>query len=218
MVEYDKKSKLVKKNIKEVYNKIKETLGEWELLFENRAEDQAELLYLVGMFSGAGVLAFIQHGARKAILFVKLFKRDENSTEVVAITGGSENIWGFDYRRHENNLNHVFDIFRDVDIIETHELQSIFSSEEAFIEAITAEERGELESALGLYNKVIKLDPENMSAFYSKGKILALLKRNEEAIECLEDALKLESNVKELINSIKELKVILEKQISLKYA
>ena len=83
----------------------------WKVLFSNRSDDQAEVLYLTGMFSGAGILGLWNHGARKSLVFVKLYGRGRE-TEIRAIAGGTETWLGFDFRRHRNNVGTVFEILK----------------------------------------------------------------------------------------------------------
>jgi hypothetical protein len=61
------------------------------------------------MFSGAGVLGLFSDGARKSMAFVKLFRRG-SQTEVFVVSSGTERWTGFDYGRHKNNVNKIFEI------------------------------------------------------------------------------------------------------------
>ena len=72
--------------------------------------NQAELVCLTGMFSGAGILALTSHGARKALVFIKLISSGP-STRIILITGGSESWLGLDFGRHRRNVEKVFKIF-----------------------------------------------------------------------------------------------------------
>ena len=83
-------------------------MKDWQVLFSNKSEDQAEVLFLSGMFSGAGFLGLWQQGARKSLVFVKLY-REGKETKVHSIAGGTETWTGFDFGRHKNNVNTVFE-------------------------------------------------------------------------------------------------------------
>jgi len=116
MAEINKKREIVDVDIDNAYNKIKSHLAnDWGLVFENKSGKQAELMYLTGMFSGAGVLGLFSHGARKSLLFIKLVAHTGTETEITVITGGSETVWGLDFGRHENNINHVLELFEEED-------------------------------------------------------------------------------------------------------
>jgi len=92
--------------------KIKNNVNkDWDLLFQNTTGNEAELLYLSGMFSGAGVLALFTHGARKSIVFIKMIGGDKG-TKIIIITGGSETFIGADWGRYKKIIQHIIGILQ----------------------------------------------------------------------------------------------------------
>jgi len=109
MVEYFKEEVEVDMAISDVMATIKSNKkNDWQILFENvSGDEQGELVFLSGMFSGAGALALMSHGARKALIFIKLISVNKG-TKVIVITGGSESLIGIDFGRHRKNVESVF--------------------------------------------------------------------------------------------------------------
>jgi len=97
-------------SVSDAYNTIKRNI-DWNLEFEHISGKEAELVYLTGMFSGARVLALWSHGARKALVFIKLIESG-SSTRLIVITGGSETFWGFDWGRHRRNVERITGLFK----------------------------------------------------------------------------------------------------------
>ncbi|MFH1447938.1 MAG: hypothetical protein ABIG39_03675 [Candidatus Micrarchaeota archaeon] len=108
MAESHERKEIVPFDLETVYVKLK-TQPDWKLLFENKSKDEAEMVFLTGMFSGGGFLGLFSHGARKSMVFAKLFRKS-NQTQVLAIAGGTESIWGTDFGRHKSNINRIFTV------------------------------------------------------------------------------------------------------------
>lgn len=208
MVELNRNGVLVNMELNKVFQMIKYKLSrEWELIFENITNDQAELLYLSGMFSGAGIHALLIHGARKSIVFIKLFKKEEGKTEVLVVTGGSETLVGFDYGRYKKITDHVLHLFEDVSERDIGDMKYKFlTSDEAFDSAVEEHERGNPKEALVLYNRVTQLEPEREDVWYLKGITLVSLGEEKEALDCFERALKLDPGYQDATREIRKLK------------
>ncbi len=107
MAEYFSIEKKLLLHMQDIMERLKSRAPDgWNLLYENVYGQQAELLYLTGMFSGAGLLSLVSHGARKALLFIKLVGTT-TGTRMVIITGGSESLMGFDFGRHKRNIEAI---------------------------------------------------------------------------------------------------------------
>ncbi|PKP53584.1 MAG: hypothetical protein CVT90_02180 [Candidatus Altiarchaeales archaeon HGW-Altiarchaeales-3] len=81
MAEYFSRQETVSLSMGQIFEKIINN-NYWYLLFNNEGDTQAEILLLSGMFSGAGFLGFFTHGARRSVIFVKLIKQGNSTTEV----------------------------------------------------------------------------------------------------------------------------------------
>jgi hypothetical protein len=64
---------------------------------------------------GAGILDTIksslslsQHGARYVPYFIKIKELDSNKSEILIISAGSEDIFGFDFGRNKNIVEKIF--------------------------------------------------------------------------------------------------------------
>jgi len=108
MVNYYKEEKNYQATHGKIMEKIRAELKDWEELYSEINEGDAEVLYLTGMFSGAGLIGLTRHGARKALLFIKIKQISEGTSKVIVITGGSESVWGTDWGRHKNNVDAIF--------------------------------------------------------------------------------------------------------------
>ncbi|MCK4491481.1 MAG: hypothetical protein KAU03_02575 [Candidatus Altiarchaeales archaeon] len=107
MVDHYKREEEVSMNISEAYEKIRE-FRDWNTLYANETPEQAEILLLTTMFSGAGVMRYFAHGAKKSLVFIKLIKTGNTSTKTTVIAGGTESWLGFDYGRHKRNVDGIF--------------------------------------------------------------------------------------------------------------
>jgi hypothetical protein len=108
MADYFKRKESIPVGISEVFERIRNST-DWDVLFTNQTTEQAEILLLTRMFSGAGVIGLLSHGARKSLVFVKLMKLDSTTTEVTVISGGTEAALGLDFGRHKRNVSKIFD-------------------------------------------------------------------------------------------------------------
>jgi tetratricopeptide (TPR) repeat protein len=59
-----------------------------------------------------------------------------------------------------------------------------FSLNECLVDAITLDQSGRYEVAIGYFNRAIKLKSDDVDAYFNKGRALYQLGRNEAAIEC----------------------------------
>jgi hypothetical protein len=113
MVASNQKSIVVEKPLASVYDIFREYLSEnWDLLFENKTEEQAELLYLCGKFSGVKFFAIVGDNDRK-LVFIKLFSREKKKTEIIVVTGGTESWLDLDYGRLERIIKEVLKPFEN---------------------------------------------------------------------------------------------------------
>lgn len=109
MTEYFQKTGDIPLDISNLFKKLREFSG-WTLLYSNKTPEQAEILLLTGMLSGAGVIGLFTHGARKSLVFIKLIKTGENTTRATVIAGGTESWLGLDFGRHKRNVEGVFNL------------------------------------------------------------------------------------------------------------
>ena len=109
MAEVYKREVVINYSVTQAFHEIKKRI-DWPLHFENLGRNHADLVYLTGMFSGARILALSSHGARKALVFVKLIETT-GGTRLIVITGGSETWLGLDFGRHKRNVDKIFEIF-----------------------------------------------------------------------------------------------------------
>ena len=160
------------------------------------------------MFEGAGTPELELHGARKSIVFVKFFQRSPGETEVVVITGGSEDILGFDFGRYKNIIGYVAVVFEGSESRKDDEVfLDPLEADDAFMAGSFEYNENHLEEALKLYTEAVRKDPRMVDGWYMQGVVLAELGRKTEALESLQKALNLkpdDKGVKEELTKLQE--------------
>ena len=161
MVDVGEKSFRVASDLVRVFKAVKyRFLNRWDILFENLSEKEGELLFLTDMFEGAGTPELELHGARKSIVFVKFFQRSPGETEVVVITGGSEDILGFDFGRYKNIIGYVAVVFEGSESRKDDEVfLDPLEADDAFMAGSFEYNENHLEEALKLYTEAVRKDP-----------------------------------------------------------
>ena len=73
---------------------------------------------------------------------------------------------------------------------------------EAFTLAVKKHQKNNFKEAQNLYNQVLKINPDHVSAHNNLGAIFQVLKRNQEAISCYEKAIKIDPNCTDAHNNL----------------
>ncbi len=67
-----------------------------------------EIFGISSNFGGTSLLSLFMHGARAVPYFIKLKQIDENETEIIIISGGTETIWMTDWGRNKKVAHKIY--------------------------------------------------------------------------------------------------------------
>ncbi len=108
MADFFEHSKAYAMRPMQILSELETGLNGWRRIHHDVSDNLTVLVYLTGMFSGAGFLGLFSHGARKSLVLIKIEKLDDEHSRVYSVAGGTETLWGFDFGRHRRNVMHVF--------------------------------------------------------------------------------------------------------------